>query len=119
MTMMNDIPPCPTCGTYFENIFEATDHLLEDDEDEFDPQLHLQNGYSLGVGSLLRSLYLNAYDPQRIEAITQHTYATLYASQVNPEEMNSHIENIIVEAAMFDIDDELEELLDDNRDGEE
>lgn len=119
MTMTNDIPPCPTCGTYFENIFEATDHLLEDDEDEFDPELHLPNGYSLGVGSLLRCLFSHAMDADKIREVTQHTYATLYASMVNPEGMTSYIEDLIVDSAVKNIDDELDELLNDYRDGEE
>ena len=29
---------CPECGEEFDNVFEATDHLLEEDE-EFDPAL--------------------------------------------------------------------------------
>ena len=41
--MNKEIPSCPECGERFENVFEATDHLLEDDE-EFDPALILQIG---------------------------------------------------------------------------
>jgi hypothetical protein len=48
---MNKIPPCPVCGEHFEDIFEATDHLLEENEDEFDPKLILPGGYTLMVGS--------------------------------------------------------------------
>jgi len=117
--MMNEIPPCPTCGERFENVFEATDHLLEDDENEFDPELALPNGYSLGVGSLLRCLYSHAYEPERIKEITQNTYATLYASSIDPDSMIEHIEDIIVDTAMHNVEEELESLLSDNRDGKE
>lgn len=109
---MNDIPPCPVCGEYFENVFEATDHLLEDGEPEFDPKLILPGGYSLMVGSLLRCIYANARNPEEIEFIAQNTYATLYAAETDSGEMQKFIENLIVREQMSDIDEELEELLD-------
>lgn len=109
---MNDIPNCPDCGTPFDNIFEATDHLLEDDESPFDPVLILPNGYQLMVGSLLRHLYLHADDSESISRITQETYATLYAAEHAPNDMQRFIENLIVGEQMKDIDEELLELLD-------
>ena len=60
------IPPCPECGEHFENAFDATDHLLEDDE-EFDPALVLPNGYRLMIGSLLRCIYRYADSPENIK----------------------------------------------------
>ena len=110
---MNEIPDCPECGEPFENVFDATDHLLEDDE-EFDPVLILPNGYKLMVGSLLRVLYEHADDPKRIESITQDTYATLYAAETKPKQMQRFIEDLIINEHMYDIDEELEELLDGN-----
>ena len=114
--MMNDIPDCPECGEPFENVFDATDHLLEDDE-EFDPVLILPNGYKLMVGSLLRVLYEYADDPERIQNITQDTYATLYAAETKPKDMQRFIEDLIINEQMYDIDEELEELLNDNDKG--
>ena len=117
----NDIPPCDICGTHFDNVFELTDHLLEDsgDYEEFDPKLILPNGYSLMVGSLLRCLYSYADDPEQISQITQHTYATLYAAETDPGEMKAIIEDMVVKDQMFDIDNELRELLNDtDNDGE-
>ena len=113
---MNKIPDCPECGEPFENVFDATDHLLEDDE-MFDPVLILPNGYKLMVGSLLRVIYEYADDPERIKNITQDTYATLYASETEPREMQRFIEDLIINEQMYDIDEELEELLDDNDKG--
>ena len=115
----NDIPPCDVCGTEFDNIFELTDHLVEDGGkyDVFDPKLILPNGYSLMVGSLLRCLYSYADDPEQISQITQHTYATLYAAETDPGEMKTIIEDMVVSEHMFDIDEEIRELLDD-ADGE-
>ena len=113
---MNEIPDCPECGEPFENVFDATDHLLEDDE-EFDPCLILPNGYKLMIGSLLRVLYEYAEDPVRIRNIAQDTYATLYAAETKPKQMQRFIEDLIINEQMHDIDEELEELLDDNDKG--
>jgi hypothetical protein len=111
--MSKELPPCPVCGTYFNNVFEATDHLIEDGgEEEFDPKLILPGGYTLMVGSLLRCLYSYANNPEEIEKITQSTYATLYAAETNPREMKSIIEDMVVDQHMLDIDEELTELLD-------
>jgi hypothetical protein len=108
---MNKIPPCPICGEHFENIFEATDHLLEEGEDFFDPKLILPNGYTLMVGSLLRCIFDNAHSPKEIKSITQSTYATLYAAENNPREMKSIIEDMIIRDTMKSIDKELVKLL--------
>lgn len=108
---MNKIPPCPTCGEHFEDIFEATDHLLEEGEMPFDPKLILPNGYTLMVGSLMRCLYDNAHSPEEIKSITQSTYATLYAAETNPGEMKSIIEDMIIRDTMIGIDKELVQLL--------
>ena len=62
---MKPIKPCPECGEQFDNVFEATDHLLEEDED-FDPALILPNGYRLMIGSLLRCIYRYADDLTRL-----------------------------------------------------
>jgi hypothetical protein len=110
----NSIPKCPTCGQHFDNIFDATDHLLEEGETEFDPKLILPNGYSLMVGSLLRSLFFQADDAERIREITQGTYATLYTAENNPSEMRTMIENIVIDENIKDIDKEYEQLIKDN-----
>ena len=108
---MNKIPNCPECGAEFDNIFDATDHLLEDDEPPFDPKLILPNGYSLMVGSLLRCIYRYADSPHEVERIVQETYGTLYAAEYDPSEMQGYIEDIIIREQMKDIDEELSELL--------
>jgi hypothetical protein len=108
---MNKIPPCPICGEHFEDIFEATDHLLEEGEPEFDPKLILPNGYTLMVGSLLRCLHGYADKPEEIRKIVQSTYATLYAAETNPGEMKAIIEDMIIRDTMFNIDSELKQLL--------
>ena len=52
--MDNKVPPCPEWGEQFDNVFQATDHLLEDDE-EFDPSLILPNGSRLMICLLYTS----------------------------------------------------------------
>jgi len=101
---------CPDCGEEFDNIFEATDHLLEEDE-EFDPALILPNGYRLMIGSLLRCLYKHANEPEMIEEIVQSTYATLFTAETKPNILGSVIEDMIVTTSMDDLDNELKRLL--------
>ena len=108
--MNKEIPPCPECGERFENVFEATDHLLEDDE-EFDPALVLPNGARLMIGSLLRCLYKYASKPEQIKSITQSTYMTLFTAETQPEAIKDIVEEMIVESQMLEIDDEIQQLL--------
>ena len=108
---MDKIPPCSVCGEEFNDIFEATDHLLEDNESEFDPKLILPNGYTLMIGSLLRCLYGYADDPKEIKTVIQSTYATLYAAETNPGSMKEIIEDMIIHDTMVHIDEELIYLL--------
>ena len=107
---MKPIKPCPECGEQFENVFEATDHLLEEDE-EFDPALILPNGYRLMIGSLLRCFYRYADEPERIKSVAQDTYMTLFTVEMEPSTVVEVIEDMIVGSSMAEIDDELKQLL--------
>ena len=108
--MHRHIPPCPECGERFNNVFEATDHLLEDDE-KFDPSLILPNGVRLMVGSLLRCLYKYANKPDQIKTITQSAYMTLFTAETHPEAIRDIVEEMIIESQMMELDDELKQLL--------
>lgn len=108
---MIEIPQCKVCGTQFDNIFDAVNHLMEDDDDVFDPALKLPNGYSLLLGSLLEEIYMHADDPAFIKDITEMTYATLYAAQNDVVQMKELVEEAIIKQHMVDIDEELKELL--------
>jgi hypothetical protein len=112
--MDKSIPPCPECGKHFENVFEATDHLLEDDE-EFDPALVLPNGTRLMIGSLLRCLYKYADKPDQIKTITQSTYMTLFTAETQPEAIKDIVEEMIIESQMMEIDNELKQLLEEGK----
>lgn len=112
--MDRSIPPCPDCGETFENVFEATDHLLEDD-DEFDPALILPNGARLMIGSLLRCLYKYADKPDQIKTITQSTYMTLFTAETQPEAIKDIVEEMIIESQMMEIDNELKQLLEEGK----
>ena len=110
---MIEIPPCKICGQHFDNIFEATDHLIEDNgEEEFNPEIVLPNGYRLLVGSLLRQLFDKADDPEEVRNIVQLTYGTLYAAESDIGLMKKLVEDAIIHEHMIDIDEELIELLD-------
>jgi hypothetical protein len=107
---MKPIKPCPECGEQFENVFEATDHLLEEDED-FDPALILPNGYRLMIGSLLRCFYRYSDEPEKIKDVAQDTYMTLFTVEMEPSTVVEVIEDMIVGSSMAEIDEELKELL--------
>ena len=108
--MDNKVPPCPECGEQFDNVFQATDHLLEDDE-EFDPSLILPNGARLMIGSLLRCLYKYAEQPEQVKVITQSAYMTLFTAETQPEAIKSIVEEMIIKSQMMEIDDEIKQLL--------
>ena len=109
---MIEIPPCAVCGQHFDNIFEAVDHMIDDnEEEEFNPEIILPNGYRLLVGSLLRQLFDKADDPEEVRSIVQLTYGTLYAAESDIGLMKKLVEDAIIHEHMSEIDDELEELL--------
>ena len=109
---MIEIPPCGICGQHFDNIFEATDHLIEDNgEEEFNPKIVLPNGYTLLVGSMLRQLFESAENPEEVRTITQLTYGTLYAAESDIGLMKKLVEDAIIHEHMSLIDEEIEELL--------
>ena len=113
---MIDIPPCGICGQHFDNIFEATDHLIEDNgEEEFNPEIVLPNGYRLLLGNMLRQLFESADNPEEVRTITQLTYGTLYAAETNVGLMKKLVEDAIIHEHMSEIDDELKELLEEDK----
>jgi len=109
-----EIPQCKICGTEFDNIFDAVNHLMDDEDEVFDPVLKLPNGYSLLLGSLLEELYKSADEPDIIRDVTEMTYATLYAAQNDVVQMKELVEEAIIKQHMVDIDDELKELLEED-----
>lgn len=113
---MIEIPQCNVCGTEFDNIFDAINHLMEDDEEIFEPTYVLPSGYALMLGSLLEELYYNADKPDVIRDITEITYATLYAAQTDVMKMKDLVHEAIINQHMSSIDEELEELLEENKD---
>ena len=88
---------------------------MDDEDDVFDPILKLPNGYSLLLGSLLEELYRHADDPADIKDVTEMTYATLYAAQTDVTQMKGLVEDAIIKQHMVDIDDELKELLEEDK----
>ena len=107
-----DIPPCNICGQQFDNIFDATDHLIDDEDGvQFDPKHILPGGYQLLIGSLLRCIYESAGSPKSVRDITQSVYATLYAAESTPNKMKEYIEDVVVNQEMRHIDKELAHFL--------
>jgi len=88
---------------------------MDEEEEVFDPILKLPNGYSLLLGSLLEELYRNAEDAALVRDITEMTYATLYAAQTDVAQMKDLVEEAIIKQHMVDIDNELKELLEEDK----
>jgi hypothetical protein len=106
-----EIPQCKICGTNFDNIFDAINHLAEDDDEIFEPMYTLPSGYALMLGSLLEEIYYNADKPDIIKDIAEVTYATLYAAQTDVTKMKGLVHEAIINQHMSAIDEEIEELL--------
>ena len=111
---MIEIPQCKICGTQFDNIFDAVNHLAEDDDEIFEPIHQLPSGYALMLGSLLEEIYHNADKPDTIRDIAEITYATLYAAQSDVVMMKDLVQEAIINQHMSSIDEELKELLEEN-----
>lgn len=109
------IPPCQICGQEFDNVFEATDHMIEDEGGEyFDPKLILPGGYQLMIGSLLRTIHFHARGNRKVRDIIEHTYATLYAAETNPRKMKKFIEDLIITTEMSVLEREIKDFLIEN-----
>lgn len=113
------IKPCDVCGTPFNNIFEMVDHLYEEGQEEFDPQLILPNGYKLLVGTLLRLIHERSNKPSQVREIVEGAYTTLYLAETDVTAMRSRVEDVMVEKFMKDLDKELQELLEDDGNAQE
>jgi hypothetical protein len=109
--MNKKILKCNECGEIFSNVFEETDHFLEEGESEFDPALILPGGFHLMIGSLLRHLYKNSTKPKQIRQITESVYSTLYASEINPNQVQDIIQDMVVDLHMVGFENELSNLL--------
>ena len=101
---------CNECNVEFENSFALIDHMLEDDED-FDPYYILPNGFKLLLGSLMRFIFHHAEEPEQIKLITQSTYVTLFASEMGYDLVDELVEDMVVNSAFIDFDEELKQLL--------
>jgi hypothetical protein len=110
-----EIPQCKVCGTQFDNIFDAVNHLTEDDDEIFEPIFQLPSGYALMLGSLLEELYHHADQPDIIRSVTELTYATLYAAQSDVVKMKDLVQEAIINQHMSSIDEELKHLLEEDK----
>lgn len=83
----------------------------DNEEEEFNPVVSLPGGYQLLFGSLLRQLFDKADDPEEVRTIVELTYGTLYASESNIPMMKKLVEDAIIHEHMFELEEELKELL--------
>ena len=108
---------CHECKLEFDNSFDLIDHLLPEDE-EFDPYYILPSGMKLMLGTMMRYLYHHAEEPVRIQNLAQSTYITLFASEMQYEDVDELIHDMVVSQEMYNFDEELKELLKDTDDNE-
>lgn len=108
---------CPDCGTRFANIFEEADHLVENEDELFDPILDIQDGYSLKVGSLLRNFYNNASNPAETRRLAEETFEVLYISTINPKKFTKYAQEAFISAVMRGVDYEYRKLVEGKDDG--
>jgi hypothetical protein len=108
---LRKIRKCPDCGEVFANVFEQADHLIEDEEDLFDPVYEIQEGYSLRLGSLLRNLYNNANNPIETRRLAEETFEVLYMATVDPKKFTKYAREAFISAVMRGVDYEYERLL--------
>jgi hypothetical protein len=108
---------CNDCDTEFDDSFELIDHVLDEDE-EFDPYFVLPNGFKLQLGSLLRFFFAHADNADQIRLITQSTYVTLFAAENGYDLIDELVEDMVVQSAMQNLDEGLEELLSKDEDEE-
>lgn len=115
-----DVPHnyCNECKKKFADSFELIDHVLEDDED-FDPYYLMPSGLKLMLGSLLRYMYHNADEPDKVKHITQSTYVTLFAAEMGYDLVGELIEDMVVKSELHNFEAELEKLLTKDNDGEQ
>lgn len=104
---------CSGCGEIFENAFDYVDHLTDESSiaEEFDPALVLPNGTRFMIGSLLRFMYHNADSPEQIREISEASFVTLFAAEIQSEDLEEMIEDMVVSSEMIDFDLSLKELL--------
>lgn len=102
---------CPDCGARFANIFEEADHLVEDDEDIFDPAFEIREGYSLRLGSLLRNFYNQANNPAETRRLAEETFEVLYVASIIPEKFERYAKEAFINALMRGIDYEYKKLV--------
>jgi hypothetical protein len=88
---------------------------MDDEDTVFEPTLNLPNGYSLLLGSLLEEIYFHADEPDTIRKLSETTYATLYMAQYDTNKMKEVVQEAIINEHMADIDEELKELLEEDK----
>ena len=103
---------CKDCGATFANIFEEADHLVEDEDDVFDPIMEVHEGYSLRVGSLLRNIYNNANNPVETRRLAEETYEMMFLAVMDPKRFSKYAREAFISAVMRGVDYEYERLVD-------
>ena len=109
-----DLPPCRTCGTRFENIFEAVYHVaadLDDDAPVFDPRCYDSKGGYLKVGQLLEELWYHAIDPSDVRYMVERTYANLVSNSNYSVIAKSYVDSVLINEDMKGIDEEYKALV--------
>lgn len=79
---------CPICGEVFHSVFDATDHLLVEGEEKFDPSIILPSGWKIRVGTILRNIHMVAGDAEHVRDLCEQVYGILYLAENEPDGMD-------------------------------
>ena len=112
--ILMDLPNCQTCGTQFENIFDAVWHVAADMDENmpiFEPKCVTSDGGVLLVGSLLQTIWSHAQDANEVRYIVERTYATLVAHSDYSRLARRYAFNVLLKEDMKGIDEEYKLLV--------
>ena len=94
---MSKSKPCLLCGQQLHNVFDAVDNVTLYGEDYFNPSIILPSGFKVQIGTLLRSLWRVADDPDQVRDMCESSYGMLWLAETNPQMMESVIMELFTE----------------------
>lgn len=86
---------CDYCGEIFPTIFDEADHLLNKDEESFDPYYPLSDGSAIRLGNLLRTFYDNATDADAVRELSEEIYSVLLIAEFKPDTLDHELDMML------------------------
>jgi len=92
---MSPVKRCDYCGEIFSTIFDEADHLLEENEESFDPHYLLGDGAVIRMGNLMRTFYDNADDPEAVRELAEEIYSVLLLAEFEPLSLEAELDALL------------------------